>query len=85
MAMNPLKEMVPSNKKRRRWYVLNKKGEGSIACSVYESTLRIVFTKRLYEVMIPQGISGIRNIKTDGEVGAVWGRNMIFHRGQRGS
>ena len=45
VAMNPLKEMIPSNKKRRGWNVLNQKGKGAIIGSMDESTLRVVFTK----------------------------------------
>ena len=78
MAMNPLEEMVTSNKKRRGWYVLDEKGEGSIIGSMYESTLRIVFTKRLYEAMVPQGISNVRDVIVDWEVGAIGGWNVIF-------
>ena len=78
MAMNPLKEMVTSNKKRRRWYVLDEKGEGSIIGSVYESTLRIVFTKRLDETVIPQRVSNVRDVIADWEVRAVGGWNVIF-------
>ena len=76
--MNPLKEMVTSNKKRRGWYILDEKGEGSIIGSLYESTLRIVFTKRLYEAMIPQGILNIRYVIADWEVRAIGGWNVIF-------
>ena len=76
--MNPLKEMIPSNKKRRGWYVLNEKGEGSIIGSMYESTLRVVFTERLYEAMIPQGISDVRDVKADREVRAIGGWDVIF-------
>ena len=76
--MNPLKEMVTSNKKRRGWYVLNKKGERSIIGSMDESTLGVVFAERLYEVMIPQGISDIRYGKVDGNVRAIGGRDMIL-------
>ena len=78
VAMNPLKEMIPSNKKRRGWNVLNQKGERAIISSMYKSTLRVVFAKRLYESMIPQGISDISDIKTNREVGAVWSGDMIF-------
>ena len=78
MAMNPLKEMIPSNKKGRRWHVLNEKGEGSVIGSVYESTLRVVFTKRLYEAMILQGISNVRDIKTYRKVRVIRGRNVVF-------
>ena len=39
VAMNPLKEMIPSNKKRRGWNVLNQEGERAIIGSMYESTL----------------------------------------------
>ena len=78
VAMNPLKEMIPSNKKRRGWNILNQKGEGAVIGSMYESTLRVVFTKRLYESMIPQGISDIGDVKTNGEIGAIGSRDMIF-------
>ena len=47
MAMNPLKEMIPSNKKGRRWCVLNKNGEWMVTGSMNEFTLRKVFAKRL--------------------------------------
>ena len=77
MAMNPLKEMVTSNKKRG-WYVLNEKGKWPIIGSVYESTLRVVFTKRLYEAVIPQRISNIRNVKADRGVRAIGGRDVIL-------
>ena len=76
--MNPLKEMIPSNKKRRGWYVLNKEGEWAIVGSMYESTLRVVFTEGLYESMIPQGISDVRDIVADRKVGAIGGWNVIF-------
>ena len=76
--MNPLKEMVTSNKKRRGWHVLNEKGEGSIIGSMDESTLRVVFTKRLYETVVPQGISNIRYGKADRNVWAVGGRDVIL-------
>ena len=76
--MNPLKEMVTSNKQRRGWYVLNEKGEGTIIGLMNESTLRVVFAKRLYEAVIPQGVSNIRYGKTDGNVGAIGGRDMIL-------
>ena len=78
MAMNPLKEMIPSNKKRRGWYVLDEKGEGAIVGSMYKSTLRVVFTERLYEAMIPQGISNVRDVKAKGEIRAIGCWNMIF-------
>ena len=78
MTMNPLQEMVTSNKKRRGWYVLDEKGEGSIIGLMYESTLRIVFTKRLYEPVIPQGISNVRDVIADWEVRAIGGWNVIF-------
>ena len=71
MAMNPLKEMIPCNKKGRRWYVLNEKGGGAVIGSAYESALRVVFTERLYEAMIPQGVSEIRDVKTDRKIRAV--------------
>ena len=76
--MNPLKEMIPSNKKGRRWYVLNKKGKGAVVGLMYESAFRIVFTERLYEAMIPQGVSDVRNTKTNREIRVVGGRNMVF-------
>ena len=76
--MNPLKEMVTSNEKRRGWYVLDEKGEGSIIGSMYESTLRIVFSKRLDEAMIPQGISNVRDVIAEWEVRAIGGWNVIF-------
>ena len=76
--MNPLKEMIPSNKKGRRWYVLNEKGEGSVIGSMYESTLRVVFAKRLYEAMIPQGISNVRDIKMNRKIRVIGGRNVVF-------
>ena len=78
VAMNPLKEMIPSNKKRRCWNVLDQKGERAVIGSMYESTLRVVFTKGLYESMIPQGISDIGDVKTYGEIGTIGSRNMIF-------
>ena len=76
--MNPLKEMVTSNKKRRGWNVLNEEGEGSIIGLMNESTLRVVFTERLYEAVIPQGVSNIRYGKSDGNVGAVGGRDVVL-------
>ena len=76
--MNPLKEMVTSNKQRRGWYVLNEKREGMILGPMNESTLGVVFTERLYETMVPQGVPNIRYGKADGNVGAVGGRNMIL-------
>ena len=82
VAINPLEEMIPSNKKRRAWNVLNQEGERAVVGSMYESSLRVVFTERLYESMIPQGISDIGDIKTNGEVGAVGSRDMIF-KGER--
>ena len=78
VAMNPLKEMIPGNKKRRGWNVLNQKGERTVIGSMYESTLRVVFTKRLYKSMIPQGISDIGDVKTKKEIGTIWSRDMIF-------
>ena len=78
MAMNPLKEMIPSNKKGRRWYVLDEKREGAVIGLMNKSSLRVVFTKRLYEMMIPQGISEIREIETNREIGAVGSWDMIF-------
>ena len=82
VAINPLKEMIPSNKKGRAWNVLNQKGERAVVGSMDKSSLRVVFTERLYESMIPQGISDIGDIKTDGEVGAIGSWNMIF-KGER--
>ena len=76
--MNPLKEMITSNKKRRGWYVLNEEDERSIIGAVDESTLRVVFTKRLYEPVIPQGISNVRYRKADRDVGGVGSRDMIL-------
>ena len=78
VAMNPLKEMIPSNKKRRGWNVLNQKGERAVIGSMYESTLRVVFTKRLYKLMIPQGISDVGDVKTNREIRTIWSRDMIF-------
>ena len=78
VAMNPLKEMIPSIKKRRGWNVLDQKGERAVTGSVHESTLRVVFTKGLYELMIPQGISDIGDIKTNREIGTIGSWNMIF-------
>ena len=57
---------------------LNEKREGSIIGPMYESALRVVFTERLYESMIPQGISDVRNVKVDREVRAIGGWDMIF-------
>ena len=82
VAINPLKEMIPSNKKRRAWNVLNQEGEGTVVGSVNKSSLRVVFTERLYESMIPQGVSDIGDIKTNGEIGAIGSRDMIF-KGER--
>ena len=82
VAMNPLKEMIPSNKKRRGWNVLDQKGERTIVGSVHKSTLRVVFTKRLYKSMIPQGVSDVGDVKTNREIGAIGGWNMIF-KGER--
>ena len=76
--MNPLKEMVTSNEKRRSWSVLNEEGERSIIGLMYESTLGVVFTERLYEAMIPQGISNIRDVVADREVRAIGGLDVIF-------
>ena len=76
--MSPLKEMVTSNKDRRGRYVLNEKGEGPIIGSMDESTLEVVFTERLYEAVIPQGISNIRYGKPDGNVRAIGGGGMVF-------
>ena len=78
IAMNPLKEMVTSNKQRRGWYVLNKKREGTIVGLMNESPLGEVFTERLYKAMVPQGISDVRYRKADGNVGVVGGRNVIL-------
>ena len=76
--MNPLKEMVTSNENRRSGYVLNEKGEGTVIGPMNESTLRVVFTKRLDETMIPQGISNVSYGKADWNVGAVGGRDMVL-------
>ena len=76
--MNPLKEMVTSNENRRRGYVLDEEGEGAIISPMNESTLRVVFTKRLDETMVPQGISNISYGVANGDVGAVGGRDVIF-------
>ena len=76
--MNPLEEMITSNKKRRGWYVLDEKGERPIIGSMDESTLRVVFTKRLYKSVIPQGISNVRYGKSDRNVRGVGGRDVIF-------
>ena len=76
--MNPLKEMVTSNKDRRGWYVLNEKGEGSVIGPMNESTLRVVFTKRLDETVIPQGVLNVSYGKANWDVGAVGGRNVIL-------
>ena len=76
--MNPLKEMVTSNKQRRGWYVLNKEGKGTIIGSMNESTLRVVFTERLYKTVIPQGVPNVRYGKADGDVGAIGGRDVIL-------
>ena len=76
--MNPLKEMVTSNKQRRGGYVLYEKGERPIIGSVNESTLRVVFAERLYKPVIPQRISNVRYRKADGDVGGVGSRDMIL-------
>ena len=76
--MNPLKEMVTSNKNRRGWYVLNEKGEGAVIGPMNESTLRVVFIKRLDKTVIPQGISNIRYRKANRNVGGVGSRDMIL-------
>ena len=76
--MNPLEEMITSNKKRRGWYVLDEKSERPIIGSMDESTLRVVFTKRLYKPMIPQGISYIRYREVDRNVRGVGSRDMIL-------
>ena len=76
--MNPLKEVIPSNKKRRGWYVLDEEGEWPIICSVDKSTLRVVFTERLYEAVIPQGIPNVRYGKADRNVRGVGSRDMIL-------
>ena len=70
--------MIPSNKKGRRWYVLNEEGEWAIIGSVYESPFRVVFTKRLYEAMIPQGISNVRDTKSNRKIRAVGSGNVVF-------
>ena len=76
--MNPLKEVITSNKKRRSWYVLNEEGERPIIGSVNKSTLRVVFTERLYEAVIPQGVSNVRYRKADRNVRGVGSRDMIL-------
>ena len=76
--MNPLKEMIPSNKKGRSGYVLDEEKEGSVIGTMNESPFRIVFTKRLYESMIPKGVTGIRDVKMNREIGTIGGRDMIF-------
>ena len=76
--MNPLEEMITSNKKRRGWYVLDEKSERPIISSMDESTLRVVFPKGLYEPMIPQGISNIRYREAYRNVGGVGSRDMIL-------
>ena len=76
--MNPLKEVITSNENRRGGYVLNEEGKRSVIGSMNESTLRVVFTKRLDEAMIPQGVSYISYGVADGNVGAVGGRDVIF-------
>ena len=43
-----------------------------------ESTLGVVFAKRLYKAVIPQGVSNIRYGKADGNVRAIGGRDMIL-------
>ena len=58
IAMNPLKEMIPSNKKRRDWYALDKEGERSVIGSMYESSLRVVFAERLYKTVMRLGFPG---------------------------
>ena len=45
---------------------------------MYESSLRVVFTKRLYETMIPQGISNVRDTKTNREIRAVGSGDVVF-------
>ena len=76
--MYPLKEMVTSNENRRSGYVLYEEGEGSVIGPMNESTLRIVFTKRLDETMIPQRISNISYGIAYWNVGAVGGRDVIL-------
>ena len=46
--------------------------------SMNKSTLGVVFTERLYEAMIPQGVSNIRYGKAYGYVRAIGGRDMIL-------
>ena len=43
-----------------------------------ESALRIVFAKRLYKAVIPQGVSNIRYGKSDGNVGTIGSRDVIL-------
>ena len=78
MAMNPLKEMVTSNKNGRSWYVLNEKGERAVIGPMDKSALRVVFTERLDETVIPQGIPNISYGESNRDVGAIGGRNMIL-------
>ena len=78
IAMNPLKEMVTSNENRRGWNVLDEEGERAIVGSMDESTLGEVFTERLYEALIPQGISNVRYGKSDGDVGVIGSGDMIL-------
>ena len=76
--MNPLKEMVTSNENRRGRNVLDEEGERAIIGSMDESSLREVFTERLYETLIPQGISNIRNGKSDGDIGVIGSGDVIL-------
>ena len=46
--------------------------------SMNEPALRVVFAKRLYETVVPQGVPNIRYGKADGNVGAIWGRDVIL-------
>ena len=43
-----------------------------------ESALRVVFTKRLYEAVIPQGVPNISYGKSDGNIGAIGSGDVIL-------
>ena len=57
---------------------MDEEGERAIIGSVNESTLGVVFTKRLYKTVIPQGVPNIRYGKTDRDVGAIESGDMIL-------
>ena len=61
---------------------MNEEGERSVIGLMNESTLRVVFTKRLYEAMVPQGVSNVRYRKSDWDVRVIGGRDM-FLEGER--